>query len=253
MGLSVAEPFVEEHEEVAVAVGATGGGAGVGGEGGGVGSVGSVDVEGGGGDVFDVDLFGAAGGCGGVLDGVVAVGLVIIFGDVLFVIIKLPGGIHDLVVEAVIFGIAVGAIAGARIGAGVAHDGVVLVAEWPIVSVDVAVFFFEGDEEDLGVDVVGLGGFVDDFGGGEHAGFFEGATVEGGFAGGGVFVIVGEANVGGLVVAGVAGVFHHFGVFGAGGIGIDGDAVNGAAAADGFGTPSVAGNGFALDERFDLS
>ena len=94
---------------------------------------------------MNVDLLGAAGGSGGILDGVGATGLIVILGDVLFVIVELPGGVHDLVIETVIFRVAVGGVARAGIGTGVAHDGVVLVAEWPIVSENVTVFFFEGN------------------------------------------------------------------------------------------------------------
>ena len=93
---------------------------------------------------------------------------------------------------------------------------------------------------------------MDDFGSGEHAGGFCGAGVKGGLASGGVFVVVGEADVGGLVVSGIAGGFHHFGVFCAGGAGIYGYTVNGAAAADGLGAPGVTGDGFISDEGFDL-
>ena len=71
-----------------------------------------------------------------------------------------PSGAFDLVPEAVIFGVTSGGVGTTEAGGGAELDGV-----GPRVG-DETLFLFEKDEEDLRVDVVSLGGIVDNLGGG---------------------------------------------------------------------------------------
>ena len=171
---------------------------------------------------------------------------------VLFVAVDLPSGVGHLVVKTVMFGVAVGGVAGSGVWTGIAHHGVIHITNRPIVGQNVVIFFSERDEQDLGVDVVGLGGVVDNFGGGKHAFCFFGIGVEGGLTGTRVFVVVGETNIGRGVVIGVAGCAHHFGIFVARRAGVDEVAVDITAAADWLGPPSVTGGSFGLEEIFNL-
>ena len=108
----VAEVVHEEEVEVAVAVGAAGGGAIAGGEGGGVRLIWSVSIERGGGEVLDVNY--------GATTGTVWVVINIVFAEGVVgpAAIKNraeePGGAFELVFEAVVFAVAWGGVGAAK-------------------------------------------------------------------------------------------------------------------------------------------
>ena len=163
--MRVAEPLFEIHVEVTVAVRTASCLAWISSQSLIIWRIWRVNVERSRRNIFEINRLAPAARSRGVENLVRCVRTIVVAINMLAVIIQLPRGFHDLVIKTIIL-----RVARSGVWAAIAHHGIVLPFEWPVVAPNIA-FLFEKYEQNLWVYVVLLRGVINNLRSGNHSVF----------------------------------------------------------------------------------